>query len=135
MSKEQNDTRRDFLKKSSLLTAGSALSGGLSFARSAHAAGSDEMKACLIGCGGRGVGAAHNCLDSVQGVKIVAVADAFDDRAKDAANDLRASAGIVASVVTADRGRKNGNAQNKAKCRLHGGQHSVRLRAFQVEKF
>ena len=89
MSEKQNDTRRDFLKKSSLLTAGIALAGGLNFAGSAHAAGSDELKACLIGCGGRGVGAAHNCLDSVEGVKIVAVADAFEDRAKGAANDLR----------------------------------------------
>jgi myo-inositol 2-dehydrogenase / D-chiro-inositol 1-dehydrogenase len=88
MSQKPNDTRRDFLKKTSFLTAGIALSGGLNIVRSAHAAGSDEMKACLIGCGGRGTGAAHNLLGSVEGVKIVAVADAFEDRAKGAAKDL-----------------------------------------------
>lgn len=91
MSNEQHESRRDFLKKSSLLTAGIALGGSLSLARSAHAAGSDELKACLIGCGGRGMGAAHNCLDAVPGVKIVAVADAFKDRAQEGANDLRNS--------------------------------------------
>jgi myo-inositol 2-dehydrogenase / D-chiro-inositol 1-dehydrogenase len=88
MSSEHKNTRRDFLKKSSMLTAGIALAGGLNFARSAHAAGSDELKACLIGCGGRGMGAAHDCLGSVEGVKIIAVADAFEDRAKGAVGEL-----------------------------------------------
>jgi myo-inositol 2-dehydrogenase / D-chiro-inositol 1-dehydrogenase len=88
MSNEHKDTRRDFLKKSSMLTAGMALAGGLNLARTAHAAGSDELKACLIGCGGRGVGAAQNCLGSVEGVKMIAVADAFEDRAREAANEL-----------------------------------------------
>lgn len=89
MSEKQTDTRRDFLKKSSLFTAGIALAGGVNFARSAHAAGGDELKACLIGCGSRGMGAAHNILDAVEGVKIVAVADAFENRAQGAARDLR----------------------------------------------
>ncbi len=40
-----------------------ALAGGLNIARTAHAAGSDELKIALIGCGGRGTGAAGDCLD------------------------------------------------------------------------
>ena len=31
-------------------------------ARTAHAAGSDQIKVALIGCGGRGTGAANDCL-------------------------------------------------------------------------
>ena len=46
----------------------------------AYAAGTDEIRVGLIGCGGRGTGAAMNCLQSSPGVKLVAMADAFQDR-------------------------------------------------------
>ena len=69
-------SRRDFLKAS---TAG-ALAGGLGIARGAHAAGSDEIKVALIGCGGRGTGAAVQALSTKANVKLVAMADAFRDR-------------------------------------------------------
>lgn len=54
----------------------------LDVARFAHAAGSDEVKLALIGCGGRGTGAAANALsNAAQGnLKIFAMADAFRDR-------------------------------------------------------
>jgi myo-inositol 2-dehydrogenase/D-chiro-inositol 1-dehydrogenase len=89
MTTPVNSTRREFLKGSTALAAGAALAGGLRFAQTAHAAGSDLLKVALIGCGDRGKGAAHNILDACKGVKIVALADAFEDRAKDAAADLR----------------------------------------------
>ncbi len=89
MSNKHMASRRDFLKSSTAAAAGLALAGGLSFARSAHAAGGDELKIALIGCGGRGTGAAVNCLDSVENVKLIAVADAFADRAKGCAADLK----------------------------------------------
>ena len=49
---------------------------------SVHAAGTDEIRVALIGCGGRGGGAAVDAL-SVPGapVKVVALADVFRDRA------------------------------------------------------
>ena len=78
-------SRRDFLKTSGL-AAGIALS-GLSVARSAHAAGDEVIKAVIIGCGGRGKGAGHDFLDN-ENVKIVAVADAFEDSAKGAAKEF-----------------------------------------------
>jgi len=46
----------------------------------AYAQGSDEIRVGVVGCGGRGSGAAHNCVSSSPGVKIVALADAFEDR-------------------------------------------------------
>ena len=69
-------TRRDFLKRSALAGAATA---GLSITRSAHAAGDDQIKIALIGCGGRGRGAAVNALRNAShpNVKLVAMADAF----------------------------------------------------------
>lgn len=40
--------------------------------------GSDRLRVGVIGCGGRGSGAAQNCRDSSPGVDIVAVADLFE---------------------------------------------------------
>ncbi len=82
-------SRRDFLKTSSAAAAGLTLAGGLSFARSAHAAGSDVIKVALIGAGGRGTGAAENCLEASPAIRIFAIADAFENRAKGAAESLR----------------------------------------------
>ncbi len=89
MSETTFPSRRDFLKKTAAAAAGAALAGQLSLARSAHAAGSDQLKAALIGCGGRGSGAIRDCLNADPGVKVIAVADAFEDRAKGAAAGLR----------------------------------------------
>ena len=89
MSERNIPTRRDFLKGTTAAAAGIALAGGLNMARSAHAAGGDELKIALIGCGGRGHGAAENHLGSCENVKLIAVADAFEDRAKGCADGLR----------------------------------------------
>ena len=72
--------RRDFLKATSTLAAAGALAGGLSLSRSAHAAGGDTLRIGLIGCGGRGTGAAVNALNADSNCKLVALADAFGDR-------------------------------------------------------
>jgi len=71
-------TRRDFLKSSAAASAAVFVS-GLAASR-AHAAGSDTIRIGLVGCGGRGTGAARNCVDSAPGVKLVALADLFPDR-------------------------------------------------------
>jgi predicted dehydrogenase len=75
-------SRRDFIKSSAIVAGGAAIAaGGLNIARAAHAAGGDEIKIALIGCGGRGTGAATQALNtSSQGpVKLFAMADAFAD--------------------------------------------------------
>ena len=91
MTEMKTTSRRDFLKRSTVLTAGAALAGGLSLdiARSAHAAGSGQIKVALIGCGGRGKGAIGNCLDADEAIKVIAVADAFEKIARDCAKGLR----------------------------------------------
>ena len=56
-----------------------ALTGAAPFA---EARGSATMRVGVIGCGGRGSGAASDCIKSSKGVEIVALADAFGDRLK-----------------------------------------------------
>src|SRR5271169_6130808 len=88
MSDSREVSRRDMLKGSTAAAAGLTLAGGLGFTRVAHAAGSDVVKIALIGCGGRGNGAAFDCLSANDQVKIVAVADAFEGNAMGAADRL-----------------------------------------------
>lgn len=75
-----HSNRRDFLKTTSALAAAGTLAGNLSIGRSAHAAGDDVLKIGLVGCGGRGTGAAVNALGADKNCKLVAMADAFGDR-------------------------------------------------------
>jgi len=82
-------TRRDFLKKTSTAVAGGTLLGGLTLERSAFAAGSDTLKVALIGCGGRGSGAADQALSTSGGVKLVAMADVFEDKLQGSLGNLK----------------------------------------------
>src|SRR5882762_5808960 len=72
--------RRDFLRTTSAAVAGASVLGGLSVERSAFAASSDTLKLALIGCGGRGSGAADQALSTEGSVKLVAMADVFKDQ-------------------------------------------------------
>lgn len=89
MSDTKNPSRREFLKGTSVAAGGAALAGTLSIARSAYAQTSDEMRVALIGCGGRGNGAAGNFLKASKNVKIVAVADAFQRKAEGTARRFK----------------------------------------------
>ena len=82
--------RREFLKTTTVAGAGVLLA-NLEVARFAHAAGSDTVKAALIGCGGRGSGAAVNAIENSGGasVKLVAMADAFGDRLENSLASLK----------------------------------------------
>jgi len=79
---EQGENRRDFLKAGTAV-AGAALATTL-LPSGVHAAGSDEIRVGIIGCGGRGRGAGDNVLHAAKGVTIVALADAFEFRTKNA---------------------------------------------------
>jgi myo-inositol 2-dehydrogenase/D-chiro-inositol 1-dehydrogenase len=68
-------SRRDFLKTTAV-AAGAAVATQLSLP-AVHAAGSDVIKVGLIGCGGRGNGAAEDVLRAAKGVTIHALGDVF----------------------------------------------------------
>lgn len=89
MSVRSAASRRRFLQHSAVAMAGAALAEGPAWPRSVHAAGSDVIRVALIGCGGRGTGAAANCLNVPDQVKLVAVADAFEDQAHQAVRGLQ----------------------------------------------
>jgi predicted dehydrogenase len=69
--------------------AAGALAAELAFSSGVHAAGNDVIKVGLVGCGGRGKGAIRNCLQADPNLKLVALGDAFEDRAKDALDGLK----------------------------------------------
>lgn len=81
-------SRRQFLKSSGGLVAASALA-GVSIPH-VHAAGSDLVQLALVGCGGRGTGAAANALgtSNLGPVKLVAMADVFENKMAGSYNSL-----------------------------------------------
>jgi predicted dehydrogenase len=74
-------SRREFLQNTGRLAAASALAGvAIPFV---HAADSDTIQVALVGCGGRGTGAAANALATQSGpIKLIAMADLFEERLK-----------------------------------------------------
>ena len=72
-------SRRKFMSRGGAALAGSALAGvAIPFV---HAAEENTVRLALIGCGGRGSGAAANAFDSPNGpVKMIAMADLFENR-------------------------------------------------------
>jgi predicted dehydrogenase len=81
-------TRRDFLLTTGRLAAASALAG--TALPHVHAAGSDLIQVALIGCGGRGTGAADNALSTKTGpVKLVAMADVFENKLRSSYENLK----------------------------------------------
>ena len=84
--KASSASRRDFLKTSTAATV------GLGLLTNAHAAGSDTIKVGLIGCGGRGRGAAENICEAAgttYSVKLHAMGEVFEDHLKDCRDFLR----------------------------------------------
>ena len=73
-----NASRREFVKQTSLL-AGGIITAPLLSRANFFAGADDTIKVAVIGCGGRGTGAAMQALLSKQNVKLVAMADAFMD--------------------------------------------------------
>jgi predicted dehydrogenase len=86
MTNSDNSNRRDFLKKSAAVTAASSL-----VVPHVHAANDDTLKVALIGCGGRGTGAARQALLADKNVKLTVMADMFEDR-------LQKSLGAISEI-------------------------------------
>lgn len=74
-----SNQRREFVKTAGLAS-GAILAAPLLSNANFYSGASEAIKIALIGCGGRGTGAAVQALRSKQNVKLVAMADAFKDR-------------------------------------------------------
>src|SRR5437868_7264228 len=92
-------TRRDFLKASAAVAAGALA------APAVHAAGGDTLKVGLIGCGGRGTGAAAQALKADPNVKLVAMGDAFEDRLETSLAALLKDEDVARKVEVKPEGR------------------------------
>jgi predicted dehydrogenase len=88
-------SRRDFLKTA-------AAAGTLAAVPNVHAAGSDVLRVGLIGCGDRGTGAAEQALCADSNVKLVSMADAFENRLDQSLGLLQKNE-KVATKVDVDR--------------------------------
>ncbi len=89
ISAAQALNRRSFLSHTSKTVAGVAALSALPIERFAFAASpGDTLKVALVGCGGRGSGAADQALSTGESVKLVAVADVHKDRMDGSLKDL-----------------------------------------------
>lgn len=79
MTDAPNPARREFLKTSTL-AAGSAFASAISLGHAVYASGDDTLRVGLIGCGGRGTGAASQALNADERVKLTSMGDMFEDR-------------------------------------------------------
>ena len=87
--KTTSSTRRGFLRQTSRVAAGSALASGL--VPHVFPGEDNTIRTALIGCGGRGTGAASNALSVNNGpLKLVAMADVFEERLRQSFDALQA---------------------------------------------
>jgi myo-inositol 2-dehydrogenase / D-chiro-inositol 1-dehydrogenase len=95
--KKTDPTRREFVKTTA---ATGAIAAATPFiARHAHAAGASEtLRIGLIGCGGRGTGAASQALKADKDVKLVALADVFMDKVELTLKSLSAQEDIAKKI-------------------------------------
>jgi predicted dehydrogenase len=87
-------TRRDFL-------AGAAVAAGAtltSLAPHVHAGGSDILRIGLIGCGGRGTGAAGQALRADKNTRLVAMGDMFADKLEYSLAQLKKAGDIAGRI-------------------------------------
>ena len=92
-------SRRAFLQTTAASIAASTV-----LLPSAYAAGNDVLRIGLVGCGGRGTGAAKQALRADPKVKLVAMCDAFSDRLEDSLGELKKIGDIADKIdVTPDR--------------------------------
>jgi myo-inositol 2-dehydrogenase/D-chiro-inositol 1-dehydrogenase len=94
-NKTQNE-RREFLKASALV-AGSLMMSGHAWA-AVNSSVDDTIKVALIGCGDRGTGAAFQALNTKFNLKLVAMADAFQDRLDNSYLALSTKFGVKVDV-------------------------------------
>ncbi len=95
-SEQTLTTRREFLRTSAKAVAAAAVAGAV--ARPGYTAEDNEIKLALIGCGGRGTGAAAQALSTKGPTKLWAVADVFEHRVEASLKNISAQHGSQVDV-------------------------------------
>ncbi len=87
--RDLNPTRRGFVKQSTAAAAAAVAATQINLIPNAHAAGSDTLRVGLVGCGGRGTGAAQQALLADENTRLVAMGEAFQDRLDESLSNLK----------------------------------------------
>ncbi len=92
-------SRRKFIKTAGLATVGTIISPRVTLgSNSIWTSNSNTLKVGLVGCGGRGTGAAGEALNADPNVIITAMADAFGDQLQNSYNTLKEKYGAKVQV-------------------------------------
>ncbi len=92
-SENQLTSRREFLKTSSTVALAGAIAAPHLLSSARAASPGDTLKVGLIGCGGRGTGAAAQAMKADSNVELFAVGDVFEKATKGAIKAVAAEAG------------------------------------------
>ena len=104
MNPKESSTRRSFIKHTAAITGG-ILMNPLTVDRSAYASGSGVIKVGLVGCGGRGTGAAAQALQAAPNIRLVAMADVFEDQITKSLKNLLAIEEIKGQIEVPDENK------------------------------
>ena len=101
-------SRRSFLRSSAIAGIGAGLSASLPAASRVRNGRDDELRIGLIGCGGRGTGAAAQALSTNGPVRLVAMADMFADSLENALKSLNENESLAARIDVPQERRFSG---------------------------
>lgn len=82
-------SRREFIKSTGTAALGGAIALNIGLPKSSFAMNNDTLKVGLIGCGGRGTGAANQALNADPNVVLTHMADIFEDRLEQSLGNLK----------------------------------------------
>lgn len=102
---ESLKSRRDFVKKSALFTGGAMLLPNMQMNGMVNVLNDKKLKIALVGCGGRGTGAAVQALNADSNVELVAMADAFEDRLQGSLTNIAKAMGETKKVNVPEKNR------------------------------
>ena len=107
MEKEKNNllaSRRNFVKNTAILGAGMMLP-NMELSAMVNVFNEKTLKLAVVGCGGRGSGAANQALKADDNVQLVAMADAFEDRLLDSLKNLETEFEGTGKVKVGEKNR------------------------------
>ena len=101
---DSKPTRRIFLMKTATAAAAASAASQVDIADNAYAGAGDSLRIGLVGCGGRGTGAAEQALTADRGNALVAMGDAFAEQIENSESQLKKTASVADRVdVPPDR--------------------------------
>jgi predicted dehydrogenase len=100
----KKESRRNFVKGTALLSTGLLLP-TMKIEAMANVFNEKKLKLALVGCGGRGTGAANQALEADDNIELVAMADAFEDRLNSSLGSLSEKYEGTGKVNVKDRNK------------------------------